>query len=204
MFGKAKRRKGTEFIKEVPMGTNDMDVLDKLWGSQADVMQQAKAQRLEELRTEEQYKKYAQQAYGQQLANQAAGTIPYTTTSTASSATLTALQMQQAQQLGNAYGSGTVSIPSVWTTSPNTVQYPGTPTPTDEPTEFRQLVLLQVINLITNVGPSTTKKLLRRFKIDVKPSEVDDIYKDMSKVFNNDDDPELDKVINDAVKEVKL
>lgn len=175
MFGKAKRRKGTEFIKEVP-------------NQEIDPRKYAMQQEQELRKQSDELKKYYQQA------TQAPGMVG---TSSATAAMM--------QQLGNAYGSNT-SIPSAWTTtatsSPQVVQY-GTPTPIEN-TEFRQLVLLQVINLIVNVGPSMAKKLIKRFEIKLTNDEVDKIYTDMSKTLSNDDDPELDKVINEAVKEVKV
>lgn len=189
MFGKVKRRKSSmEFIdKEVKMGTTDnMDVLSKLWEVDPRSGASAAMQReMEELKQQAQYQKYAQlQQY-----------------------------TQQANSLGAAYGSmgvttstaTTSSIPSVWSTGSLGNQLSPTPMPThDAQSEFHQLVLLQVINLITNVGPSMAKKLIRRFDIKLTSGEVDKIYEDMNKTMSSDDDPELDKVINDVAKEVKL
>jgi len=70
--------------------------------------------------------------------------------------------------------------------------------------EMENLMMLQVINLITNVGPAVAKKIIRRFKINFSDAKFEQVTKDLAKASSDDDDPDLDKVINDAVKEVKL
>lgn len=176
MFGKAKRRKDT---KEVPMATSLTEQLEKYidsssTGTATAAMLQQQANELKQ--------EYYQQLAQQQLPSNY-GTLGATSTSTTTT--------------GN-------WIPSVWTTGTPTPQPIGYPQPPQEMPDYKQLILLQIVNLITNVGPTTAKKILRKFKIGISPAEVDDIHKSMDKVLSNDDDPELDKVINDVAKEVKL
>ena len=182
MFTNNKPKKGGN------MGTTDnYDVLNKLWGGSstatatASMIQQEREEALARMQME-QYKQLANSsAYGQQLANQVPGT------------------------LGTALGAATTT-----TWGPGTVQYqqPIYTTTNTEPAfrieEMENLMMLQVINLITNVGPAVAKKIIRRFKINFSDAKFEQITKDLAKASSDDDDPDLDKVINECVKEVKL
>ena len=179
MFTNNKSKKGGNMAT-----TDNYDVLDKLWGGTATatsgMIQQDKEEMLRQMQME-QYKQLANTAYGQQLANQVPGT------------------------LGTALGAATTT-----TWGPGTVQYqqPIYTTTNTEPAfrieEMENLMMLQVINLITNVGPAVAKKIIRRFKINFSDAKFEQVTKDLAKASSDDDDPDLDKVINDAVKEVKL
>jgi len=64
--------------------------------------------------------------------------------------------------------------------------------------------MLQVINLIANFGPTVSKKICVRFNLQITRDEIDQIHKDLTRAIADDSDPDLDKVINDVAKEVKL
>lgn len=140
-----------------------------------------------------------------------------TTTATSTAAglqqQLNQLSSQQANQLQNAYGSNAIQYPVTTTTGGLGTTWVQTPTPyvspmytttTETSDELHQIMVLQVINLIANFGPTVAKKIVSRFKINVKREEIDQIHKDLTKSIADDDDPDLDKAINEAVKEVKV
>ena len=181
MFTNNKSKKGGNMAT-----TDNYDVLDKLWGGTATatsgMIQQDKEEMLRQMQME-QYKQLANTAYGQQLANQVPGT------------------------LGTALGAATTTTwgPGVQYQQPIYTRF-GLTTTNTEPAfrieEMEHLMMLQVINLITNVGPAVAKKIIRRFKINFSDAKFEQVTKDLAS--SDDDDPDLDKVINDAVKEVKL
>ena len=115
------------------------------------------------------------------------------------------LQQLQNQQLGATYPYNSAPspfAPTPYVPTPYTNATPYTiATPVDYP-ELKQILTLQVANLIANVGPLTARRILLRYKIYCEDFDV--IAKELVKIMNGDDDAELDKVINDAVKEVKL
>ena len=167
---------------------DNWDVMEKLWGTQQ--LDEAK-DAMKQMQAELAHQKYAAHAAQQ---NQQA---------------LTNSQMYS--QLQNAYGSAAgPQIPSVWSTSSTSGTTLGQVYQNPQPVEsmdearFKQLVMLQVINLIANFGPTVSKKICVRFNLQITRDEIDQIHKDLTRAIADDDDQDLEKVINDVAKEVKL
>jgi hypothetical protein len=167
--------------KEDKMGTTDsefiggnMDIIEKLWNDKKWAAQQAQMQQ-----------QYANQAQQYPTSTNGAQQIGYA-------------------QLQNAYGTAS-SNPMTWTTTANTYS-PNTYSPVEstESVQFKQLMMLQVANLIANFGPTVAKKICLRFSLQITREEIDQIHKDLTRAIADDADPDLDKVINDVAKEVHL